>query len=405
MVGFAETVVGSALISACFSAFFSVLLDRLASTQFLDYCRKEDVDDDLLRRLRHAMMAVHVVLNDAEEMQFTDPIVKQWIDGLKDVIYNAEDLVDEIAYLGLAGSLTRRKKNSTENFKHRFENMILKAENLCRELHFLANDTAAYPNLQILKIRSSCDSLTNFKLKSFNKLEYLLIEDCKNLEIIEVPANANWNLHFIADLEIHDCPKLNLISEAGLPAPNLRTFLISNCNNLESMPREMYRLLTSLQELSILCCPKLQSFPDGGLPSNLQSLLIEKCDLLTPQQAWGLNNMVSLTSLKIIGGSKNLKLFPEEGLLPASLTYLQISEFPELETLNLNGLQLNSSLEKMEINTCPSLRSMSAGSLPSTLTSLEITGCSLLTERCQVGGEDWPKICDIQNKVINGEVV
>ncbi|KAK0573879.1 hypothetical protein LWI29_014998 [Acer saccharum] len=275
----------------------------------------------------------------------------------------------------------------------------------CSKLEFLVNETAGFPNLERLEIISSCDSLTKFKLKSFNKLQYLLIRDCKNLENIEVPEDVNWNLQFIADIKIHDCPKLNLISETGLPAPNLKKFLISNCNHLESMPREMYRLLTSLQQLSMSCCPKLQSFPDGGLPSNLQSLLIEKCDLLTPQQAWGLNNMVSLTSLKIVGGCKSMKIFPEEGLLPASLTYLQISEFPELETLNLNGLQLNISLEKMVINTCASLRSMSAGSLPSTLSSLEITGCSLLTERCRVGGEDWPKIRDIQNKVINGEVV
>ncbi|KAK0574349.1 hypothetical protein LWI29_022251 [Acer saccharum] len=271
----------------------------------------------------------------------------------------------------------------------------------CSKLEFLVNETAGYPNLELLEIISGCDSLTHFKLKSFNKLKYLFIKDCKNLENIEVPEDANWNLQFIEDLGIFDCPKLNLISEAGLPAPSLKSLVISNCNNLESIPNQMYRL-TSLEELSIFCCSKLQSFPNGGLPPNLQSLLIEKCDLLTPQHAWGLNNMLSLTELRIIGGCKNLKLFPEEGLLPASLTSLQICEFPVLETLNLNGLLLNSSLEKMEINTCASLRSMSAGSLPSTLSSLKITGCSLMTERCQVGGEDWSKIRHIQNKVING---
>ncbi|KAK3218265.1 hypothetical protein Dsin_012235 [Dipteronia sinensis] len=145
----------------------------------------------------------------------------------------------------------------------------------------------------------------------------------------------------------------------------------------------------------------------GSLPL-LVKLHIAECSklefLINETASTHLYNMVSLTSLKNIGGCKNLKLFPDEGLLPASLTSLLIIEFSKLETLNLNGLQLNSSLEKMEINTCANLCSMSTRSLPSTLSSLEITRCSLLIERC-CREEDWSKISHIQNKVINGELV
>ena len=111
MVGFAETNVGSALISS----FFLVLLDILVPPQFLDYFRKENLVDGLLQRLRHTMMDIHVVLIDTEEMQFTNLIVKQWINKLKDVIYNVENLTDEIVYVGLVKRhIRRRKKFPTE---------------------------------------------------------------------------------------------------------------------------------------------------------------------------------------------------------------------------------------------------------------------------------------------------
>ena len=36
------------------------------------------------------------MLNDAEEKEITDTIVKEWLDELKDSLYHAEDLLDEI---------------------------------------------------------------------------------------------------------------------------------------------------------------------------------------------------------------------------------------------------------------------------------------------------------------------
>ncbi|TXG55944.1 hypothetical protein EZV62_017257 [Acer yangbiense] len=175
-----------------------------------------------------------------------------------------------------------------------------------------------------------------------------------------------------------------------------------NCNGLLSMPEQMHTLLTSLQVLNVSSCPKIVSFPNGGLPTNLQSLLIQNCDLLTLQHEWGLNNMASLTCLRITGGCRNLISFPQEGLLPASLNSLEISEFPELESLNLSGFQFLNSLETLEINSCVKLKSMSEGSLPSSISSLSITGCSLMTARCQKDqGKDWPKVSHIKKIVID----
>uniref|UniRef100_A0A2P2JTP8 Putative disease resistance RPP13-like protein 1 n=1 Tax=Rhizophora mucronata TaxID=61149 RepID=A0A2P2JTP8_RHIMU len=43
------------------------------------------------------MITINNVLDDAEHKQHTDPDVKQWLDELKDVVYEVEDHSDEIA--------------------------------------------------------------------------------------------------------------------------------------------------------------------------------------------------------------------------------------------------------------------------------------------------------------------
>ena len=42
-------------------------------------------------------MVVLNVLNDAEVKQFSNDQVKQWLVQVKDVVYDAEDLLDKIA--------------------------------------------------------------------------------------------------------------------------------------------------------------------------------------------------------------------------------------------------------------------------------------------------------------------
>lgn len=124
---------------------------------------------------------------------------------------------------------------------------------------------------------------------------------------------------------------------------------------------------------------------------NLQSLIISNCNNLTPQKEWGLHEVVSLTCFEIEGGCSNVKFFPEEGLLPNTLTSLRISKLPNLKVLD-KGLQDLTSHETLEINNCEKLESMPAGGLPTTLTTLLITECLLLGPCCQEGGVERPKI-------------
>ncbi|KAK9282717.1 hypothetical protein L1049_010937 [Liquidambar formosana] len=94
-------LVGGAFLSAT----LQVLFDRMASSEVLDFFRRRKLDDGLLKKLEITLLAVNAVLDDAEEKQSTNPAVKKWHDELKDAVYNAEDLLDQIATEALQSKL------------------------------------------------------------------------------------------------------------------------------------------------------------------------------------------------------------------------------------------------------------------------------------------------------------
>ncbi|KAG2670693.1 hypothetical protein I3760_14G099000 [Carya illinoinensis] len=94
-------LVGGALLSA----FLQVLFDRMASREFVDFLRGQKPSDELLYKLKNVLLSVGAVLEDAEDKQVTNSSVKTWLDELKDAVYDAEDVLDEIATKALQNKL------------------------------------------------------------------------------------------------------------------------------------------------------------------------------------------------------------------------------------------------------------------------------------------------------------
>ncbi|KAB1199588.1 putative disease resistance RPP13-like protein 1 [Morella rubra] len=82
--------VGLALLSTV----VQVVFDKLASPDVADLIRGKKLTQGLLRKLKIAVLSVNAVLEDAEEKQLTKPFVKDWIDELKDALYDADDILD-----------------------------------------------------------------------------------------------------------------------------------------------------------------------------------------------------------------------------------------------------------------------------------------------------------------------
>ncbi|XP_034707025.1 putative disease resistance RPP13-like protein 1 [Vitis riparia] len=79
------------------SASLQVLFERLASPELINFIRRRNLSDELLNELKRKLVVVLNVLNDAEVKQFSNPNVKEWLVHVKDAVYGAEDLLDEIA--------------------------------------------------------------------------------------------------------------------------------------------------------------------------------------------------------------------------------------------------------------------------------------------------------------------
>ena len=83
---------------ALFGAVLQVLFQKLDSHQVLDYFRGRKLDEKLLKKLKRKLMDINAVIDDAELKQFSNSLVKEWLDEVRDVLYDAEDLLEQIDY-------------------------------------------------------------------------------------------------------------------------------------------------------------------------------------------------------------------------------------------------------------------------------------------------------------------
>ncbi|THG23729.1 hypothetical protein TEA_019526 [Camellia sinensis var. sinensis] len=255
-----------------------------------------------------------------------------------------------------------------------------------------------YTSLESLSL-ATCDTLSSLPLGLFPKLQSLNIENCRNFVTLSTLNGLGFqNFTSLEWLYLDGCSNMESFSQQVLIAPNLKSFGLWNCKKLKSLPDRMHSL-TSLQSLSIWNCPGIESFLEGGLPSSLHGLEIRNCaKLVARRREWGLQRLPSLTSFYISGEYEEdvLESFPEEGLLPSTLIWLEIKDVPNLKSLNNRGLQHLASLKNMRIAGCAQLQSLPEEGLPTSLFLLEISKCPLLKPRClREEGQDWHKIARI----------
>ncbi|KAG4909334.1 hypothetical protein JHK87_055450 [Glycine soja] len=245
----ALAMVGEALISAS----VEILLNRIASTEFRDFFFITELNVSVLDEVKIKLLALNVVLNDAEEKHIT---VKAWVDELKDVVYDAEDLLDAINTESLGSKVKGESTKFTSQVRSllssRFtkfhRSMNSKLEAISRRLeHFVKQKDIL--GLQSVSRRVSCRTATDSLIESVvvaredekEKLLNMLLSDGdnKNNNNIELPLAAKtlggllrsnvdvgeWNKILNSNLWAHDdvLPALR-ISYLHLPAFMKRCF-------------------------------------------------------------------------------------------------------------------------------------------------------------------------------------
>ncbi|EEF37058.1 ATP binding protein, putative [Ricinus communis] len=140
-------VVGGAFLSA----FLQVLFDRIASREFIGLFKSRSHKNGQLKKLKTMLMSVNGILDDAEEKQITNIFVKQWLNDLKDVVYEADDCLDEIAYKVLRLELEVGSKTSSKDQVRKFFSFLspfkdeieAKLEEILERLEYLVKQKSA----------------------------------------------------------------------------------------------------------------------------------------------------------------------------------------------------------------------------------------------------------------------
>ncbi|KAI9115253.1 hypothetical protein K1719_013572 [Acacia pycnantha] len=110
----ATLYMAGALVGGAFlSAFLQVAFDRLASPHVLDFFKKPKLNQTLLNKLKIVLLSIDAVVDDAERKQITNPKVKDWIEMVKDAVFDAEDVLDEIDYEMCKRKLEAEQKSQT----------------------------------------------------------------------------------------------------------------------------------------------------------------------------------------------------------------------------------------------------------------------------------------------------
>ncbi|XP_004308460.1 PREDICTED: putative disease resistance RPP13-like protein 1-like [Fragaria vesca subsp. vesca] len=233
-----------------------------------------------------------------------------------------------------------------------------------REWYDLGGNTegGVFPNLCGLHI-SNCPKLSEIlPLDNFPKLEWL---ELWNLESFSgsLPQESHCVVALsLSRLEIWGCPNFACFpSYSRINAPKLADLDIHTCMKFQSLPEQMHTFGSFLQHLTIRNCPELESFPEGGLPPALKSLEFH-CSkrLFASRSQWGLSRLSSLRKLIIRFKECEAEVdsFPEEGMLPTSLTSLSFSTLPSAMRMDGKELKRLTSLEDLAILDCPELRTM-----------------------------------------------
>lgn len=139
----AATLVGGAFLSAT----VQTLVEKLASQEFCDYIRNTKLNSSLLAELETTLLTLQAVLDDAEQKQITNTAVKQWLDQLKDAIYDAEDLFNQINYDSLRCKVEKKQAENMINqvwnlfsslFKNLYREINSQMKIMCRRLQLFA---------------------------------------------------------------------------------------------------------------------------------------------------------------------------------------------------------------------------------------------------------------------------
>ncbi|XP_027158920.1 putative disease resistance RPP13-like protein 1 [Coffea eugenioides] len=305
--------VGGSLLSA----FLQVLFDRMASPELLNLFRKRKADDELLKKLKINLLAVGAVLDDAENKEISSQAVKEWLEELHEIVYQADDLLDEINTEALRVKVESEYKSSTSflvsastyisSFSNQFfkrimpeiQKVVISLEGFIQQINPLGLQVVE-SKIQSCRLPSTSlvdeDAVYGRDVEEENIIQMLLSEDEKgdDVSVVSIVGQGGIGKTTLAQLVYNDKRVKNHF-------PTKAWVCVSEEYNATRITKEL------LRELDI-------SFSDSGeslnsLQVKLQQGLTDKKFLLVLDDVWN-DDYDEWYKLKMLvkGGSEGSKI-------------------------------------------------------------------------------------------------
>ncbi|XVF82298.1 hypothetical protein PTKIN_Ptkin16aG0035000 [Pterospermum kingtungense] len=169
----------SAIREVVVSKFFDFLLDKLGSSQLLEFASGKQIQEEL-HKLKKELLQIRALLDDAEERQIKDQSVKLWLSELQNLAYDVDDIVDELQtetcrrnlMLERRGSSSKKPRLIPDSFNAIMFNrdMMLKIKDITAKLKDLE------PQRSQLQLKINIDCPKTFRTKERQQPTSLEIE-------------------------------------------------------------------------------------------------------------------------------------------------------------------------------------------------------------------------------------
>ena len=103
----------SDIAEAALSGFFQVLFSNLTSPELLEFLNQDQAQADL-KKWKTMLLKIRAILYGAKEKQMTSRAVKIWLDELRDLAFDVEDVSDKFANEALQHKLNAEHSTRKE---------------------------------------------------------------------------------------------------------------------------------------------------------------------------------------------------------------------------------------------------------------------------------------------------
>ncbi|KAJ6882799.1 hypothetical protein NC651_029162 [Populus alba x Populus x berolinensis] len=273
-------------------------------------------------KLQSNLVAIQSVLEDADKKQVKDKAVRDWVDKLKDVCYDMDDVLDEWSTTILRWKMEEAEENTRTRQKMRCS--FLKSPCSClnqvvrrRAIALKIKEETSFPKfihkakgLRSLLIHTKDPSLEAALPDLFKQLTCIRSLNLSESSIKQIPNQVGKLIH-LRHLNLEDCKELKSLPETTCDLFNLQSLDVTQCQSLKELPKAIGKL-TNLRHLwiygsgvafipkgikRITCLQTLDVFTvcGGGENESKAAYLIELKDL---------NHIGGSLEIRNLGGGK-----------------------------------------------------------------------------------------------------